>query len=156
MVFCSLMREEKGLQHLTLCPCCTLRPVTLSITHTHIHRDKEDNQETSHRTEIALCHRLSQSQWGPSYSPTHGSDTNDRYNDFTSSLQPADFFQVQYVKWTCCTNSTACVLHRHYKNHWARVRPEDTMKCCLTSVDCGQAIALLICSAHSRRRTKVT
>lgn len=60
--------RERPPASIVLGPCCTLRPVKLSITHTHIHRDKEDNQETSLRTEIALCHRLSPSQWDPSYS----------------------------------------------------------------------------------------
>lgn len=70
------------------------RTLLLSITHTHTHAFTETKKITSHRTEIALCHRLSPSQWGPSYSLTLGSDTNDQYNEFASVRQPAGFSQV--------------------------------------------------------------
>lgn len=111
MAFHSLMRERRAWslresQCLALCLCDTedchthalfLAPLFslflfLFYIFIHIHiRWDEDKQETSHRTEIGLCDRLSRSQWGTSYSFTMGSDTDDQFNELVTlscSLQP--------------------------------------------------------------------
>lgn len=186
MAFCSLMRREKGLKpprranvwhsvsatHRGLSH--SLSPYALFVTpsfslllflfyifiHTHIRWDK-DKQETSHRTEIGLCDRLSQSQWGTSYSFTVGSDTDDQFNKLVSlscSLQP--FPRTHQVRETdLCYKQQYLnvVLQWHIsidtiKSIW----PEDRMECCHTSMDCGQEKTSFNCSLHFRRRFQVT
>lgn len=113
---------------------------TYSFTHTHIRWDK-DKQETSDRTEIGLCDRLSQSQWGTSYSFTVGSDTDDQFNELVSlscSLQP---FPRKKCEMDLCYKQQYLnvALQWHIPiNTIKSIWPEDRMECCHTSMDCGQ------------------
>jgi len=148
MAFCSLMRERgawslRESQRLAICDthrACHTHALFLTplfslflflfciFIHIRIRWDK-DKQETSLRTEIGLCDRLSRSQWDTSNGFAMGSDTDDQFNELVTLLS---FSWKESGAWNRpvlqTTVSKRCFtithFHRHYNEHltWGQKR----------------------------------
>lgn len=132
--------------------------------HIHIRWDK-DKQETSLRTEIGLCDRLSRSQWGTSYGFTMGSDTDDQFNELVTLSCTLPFPRRNQVRETdlCYKQKYLnAVLQWHISiDTIMSIWPEDRSESCHTSMDCGQGkkqyytIALCISAGDFQRHNRL-